>query len=174
MSITPLTYEETLAELQAFIGTKVVVFVSHADVEFVVATILGPLRRASEIDVGANVPEVEGNFAGESMLFDLGDADSPELLGTFAIWRGGFELGRRVATPEGVRSPCRLQGCRFASWPRRSYRPNRLASAARTPASEVGTGVGTARAFRTFATRLTRSTMRFPLNHAVQNGRTWD
>jgi hypothetical protein len=86
------------------------VFVSHPDVEFVVATIRGPLRRASEIDVGANITELEGDFAGESMLFDVSDPDSPGILGTFAIWRGGFESGRRVETPGGVRITVHFAG----------------------------------------------------------------
>jgi hypothetical protein len=40
--------------------------------------------------------------------------------------------------------------------------------------SEVGTGVGTARANTAPAAHLTRVTMRFPLSHAERDGRTWD
>jgi hypothetical protein len=125
MTVMPLSYEETLAELHGFIWTKVVVFVSHADTEFVVANIVGPLTRASAIDVGGNVPELEGDFAGESMLFEVSDADSPGIVGTFAIWRDGFQWGggSRCRTPSG--SPSRLPGCSFASCPRRSFRRTR-------------------------------------------------
>ena len=117
MSFTPLSYEETLAGLQAFVGTKVVVFVSHAETEFVVTTILGPLRRASAIDVGANVPELEGDFAGESMLVEVSGPDSPGILGTFAIWRDGFEFGRRFETPDGVRLTVQVAGMQIRVMP---------------------------------------------------------
>ena len=83
----------------------------------VVTTILGPLRRASAIDVGANVPELEGDFAGESMLVEVSGPDSPGILGTFAIWRDGFEFGRRFETPDGVRLTVQVAGMQIRVMP---------------------------------------------------------
>lgn len=117
MSITPLTYEETLAALQAFIGTTVAVFVSHSDTEFVAATILGPLRRATEADIGAQVPELEGDFAGESIFFLVNDPAHPSVAGTFAIWRDGFEWGRRVERPHGFTIALQVAGLQIRVMP---------------------------------------------------------
>jgi hypothetical protein len=110
MSITPLTYEESLAALQAFIGTRVVVFVSHAETEYVAATIVGPLRSATEADLGAQVPELEGDFGGESMFFIVRDDAQPAVTASFGVWRDGFEWGRHVERPHGYTVSMQIAG----------------------------------------------------------------
>jgi hypothetical protein len=101
MSIEPLNYEQTLAELHGFVGTSVAVSLQDANTEFMGATIVGPLRSAKDLDTSKFVPELEGDFAGETMHFLIGDpADAPGFA-TFAIWKAGFEWGRRVERPHG-------------------------------------------------------------------------
>jgi hypothetical protein len=100
VSIRQLDYEETLAELMGFVGMVVAVSISHAESEFMGGTFVGRLRSARDADVAALVPELEGDFAGETMHFLLGQPGEGGS-GTFAIWRPGFEWGRRVEHPHG-------------------------------------------------------------------------
>jgi hypothetical protein len=100
MAITPLDYEQTLAALQAFIGEPVWVSISHGDTEYMGANLVGPLRSATEADLAKQVPELKGQFAGESLFFVVGDPQEPAF-STFALWQNGFEWGRALDRPHG-------------------------------------------------------------------------
>jgi hypothetical protein len=102
VSITQLDYEQTLAALQAFIGTRVVVSLQDATTEFMGATFMGPLNSAPSADLALIAPDLLGDFAGESLFFVVVDPAQPAVTASFAIWREGFEWGRRVEQPQAV------------------------------------------------------------------------
>jgi hypothetical protein len=101
MSIEQLDYEGTLRALQEFIGSRVLVSIGARSSEYVGANIVGQLFSGGEIDMGAQIPELEGDFAGESIVFSIGDPSQPATIGGFTLWNGGFEWGRRVPRPGG-------------------------------------------------------------------------
>lgn len=100
LTVRQLDYEQTLSELMGFVGMVVAVSISAATTDFMGGTFLGRLRSATEADLSAMVPELEGDFAGETMYFMLVDPDGRPT-GTFGIWRAGFVGGRRVEWTSG-------------------------------------------------------------------------
>jgi len=113
MAVDHLDYEQTLAALLDFIGTWVLVYVQDAETEFVGATMIGPLRRGNAADIGASVPELEGDFGGESLVFSVGEPQPNHVFGGFTIWRAGFAWGRRVERPHGYTVVVETAGLRI-------------------------------------------------------------
>ena len=100
--IDPLDYEETLAALQALIGTRVVVSVADAETNYLLATLGGPLRSATVMNSADEFPERGDDFPGETVAFAVADPDQSTVTGGFALWREGFEWGRYVPPLETV------------------------------------------------------------------------
>ena len=113
MQFTPLDYEQTLSELQALVGTRVLASVQAAESEFMGATIMGPLRSAAGLDFAQLMPDLLENFAGESLSFSVVDPSQPAVIGSFSMWRTGFEWGRRVEQPHGVSVTYQVAGLRI-------------------------------------------------------------
>ena len=123
MSITHLDYEQTLSELQAFMGEVVAVSAQDAATEYMSLTLVGRLRSAPTMELGALDPDLLGDSAGESLTFAIGEPGA-STFGSFSIWREGFAWGRRVVQPHGVNVSYQVAGLRIsarplANWTRR-------------------------------------------------------
>ena len=110
MKVEKLTYEQTIAALQAFVGTSVSVSLMDADSKFLGAVINGPLQAAKGLDYSILDPEVYGDRAGETMHFVVGDPQVDPVFGGFAVWENGFEGASRTDWGDGDHISVQIAG----------------------------------------------------------------
>lgn len=97
-----MTYEDLLAALQGFLGSDVIVTVSHVDhPDVITMTLVGRLTRGMAEE---GTYSDRGQPAGETVTFKIGDHAELGCGGVFIVWRDHFDGGDEAIDADGRRT----------------------------------------------------------------------